>query len=118
MKRSRRPIMTKPLYPDAPSPDTFEQGEKYQDFICWQLLQQRGLGIGQNISRHAQYTMWENIQGIEIKFDSWTTKRDPGRNRISIQIAEKSRNDLALQWTPSGIYRSENTWLYIQGDYH
>lgn len=104
---------SKPYYPDAPRATTFEDGAKYQDFIRWQLQLQRGISISQNVSRTYQFNMGENTQGIEIKFDSLCTK---GRRRLSIEIAEKSRASMP-EWTPSGIYRTDNTWLYIQGNY-
>ena len=42
---------------------------------------------------------------------SWT-------KAASREIAEKTRNDEHREWTPSGIFRSDNSWLYIQGNYH
>jgi hypothetical protein len=54
----------------------------------------------------------ENLQGFEIKYDS----RFLDTNRLSIEIAEKSKASNPL-WVSSGIYRSDNSWLYIQGNY-
>lgn len=71
--------------------------------------------ILQNLgSKLYQLKVGENLQGFEIKYDERCT--DTGR--LSIEVAEKSRNDSNLRWTPSGIFRDDNTWLYIQGNYN
>ncbi len=102
----------RPIYPDAKDPDSFEVGLQFQDFVCAQLA--KHAVVLQNLaSKRYQIEVGENLQGFEIKYDDWCSKS----GRISIEIAEKSRNDPLLQWTPSGIYRNDNTWLYIQGNY-
>jgi len=89
----------------------FQVGLEYQDFVCIELAKQNI--ILQNIgSKLYQLTVGENLQGFEIKYDERCT--DTGR--LSIEVAEKSRADANLPWTPSGIMRNDNTWLYIQGN--
>jgi hypothetical protein len=98
-------------YPDCKHADSLEVGHQFQDFVCCELAKQ-GIILQNLASRKYQFNIGENIQGFEIKFDGRCT--DTGR--LSIEIAEKSRADMP-EWTQSGIYRSDNTWLYIQGNY-
>lgn len=58
-----------------------------------------------------QFGTGENKQGIEIKLDNDVTDT----NKISIEIAEKSKASNS-EYVPSGIYRNDNSWLYIQGN--
>lgn len=99
------------LYPDAKSRTSFQDGLEFQDFVCQQLARQNII-LQNTVSKRWQIEVGENLQGFEIKMDSRCT--DTGR--LSIEIAEKSRADMPA-YTPSGIYRNDNTWLYIQGNY-
>ena len=36
-------------------------------------------------------------------------------NQLSIEIAEKTKAENS-SWVASGIYRNDNSWLYIQGN--
>lgn len=91
--------------------DSFEIGNSFQDFVCLELAKQNI--ILQNInSKKFQFEVGENLQGFEIKFDGTCTKT----NRLSIEIAEKTDGN-NLNWVNSGILRSDNSWLYIQGNY-
>lgn len=104
--------MSDPSYPDAKSSTSFQDGLEFQDFVCTQLAKHSI--ILQNLSsRKCQFEIGENLQGFEIKFDRGCTKH----GRVSIEVAEKTRNDPNRPWTPSGIMRDDNSWLYIQGNY-
>lgn len=110
----------KPNYPRENSghSDSFENGNEFQDFVCIELAKQ-GI-ILQNInSKKYQFNVGENIQGFEIKEDTWCTgyNRPYASNRLSIEIAEKSKAS-NKRYIKSGIYRNDNSWLYIQGNYH
>jgi len=98
--------------------DSFDVGNRFQDFVCMELSKESI--ILQNInSKKFQLETGENLQGFEIKYDARCTG-DNGTiatNRLSIELAEKTDSNIAY-WTPSGIYRDDNTWLYIQGNYH
>ena len=99
-----------PVYRDA-RPRSFQVGLEFQDYVCAQLAREHI--VLQNLgSKLYQLQVGENLQGFEIKYDERCT--DTGR--LSIEVAEKSRDDPALPWTASGIARSDNTWLYIQGN--
>jgi len=101
-----------PVYPDAKSESSFQDGLEFQDFVCEKLAGE-SIILQNFCSKKYQFAVGENLQGVEIKYDSWCSKS----GRISIEVAEKTRNDSSLQWTPSGICREDNSWLYIQGNY-
>lgn len=107
-----------PAYPTANSRrvDSFEVGNFFQDFVCIELAKCNI--IMQNInSKKFQYTVGENLQGYEIKYDARCTGADGTvpTGRLSIEIAEKSRAENKV-YVASGIYRNDNSWLYIQGN--
>jgi hypothetical protein len=96
-------------YPDAPSGDSFEQGMIFQDFVA-DVLFSYGIAITAYSSRKYQYQYGENKQGIEIKLDTlWQTT-----GRLSIETGE--RTSVNKSWVASGIYRDDNSWLYVQGN--
>ena len=98
-------------YPDCKNGDSLESGQQFQDFVCEQLAKDNI--ILQNLSsKKYQYNLGENLQGFEIKLDRLCTET----KRLSIEVAEKTKASNEI-WTPSGIYRNDNTWLYIQGNY-
>lgn len=103
---------SEPSYPDAKRPTTFEEGLLYQDFVVQQLAERLGLNVQVYSSLRYQLQRGESIQGIEIKLDILCTET----GRLSIEIAEKARADMPT-FVPSGIFRNDNTWLYIQGNY-
>lgn len=91
--------------------EKLQVGLEYQDFITCLLIEQLGISLSTFQSRKYQYT-GENKQGIEIKFDD--KMRSTGN--VYIEVAEKS-NPNKPAFVPSGIYRNDNSWLYIIGDY-
>lgn len=99
-----------PVYPSAPSATTFRDGIEFQDWVCVQLARD-GIILQNLASKKYQYEVGENLQGFEIKLDNLCTET----GRLSIEIAEKS-NAANEAWVPSGIYREDNSWLYIQGN--
>lgn len=101
-----------PQYPDAKSSNSFQEGLEFQDFVCSRLAKQ-GIILQNFSSKKYQIDIGENLQGFEIKLDSQCTKY----GRLSIEVAEKSRDDGLLSWSDSGIMRNDNSWLYIQGNY-
>lgn len=104
----------RPVYPDADRETVFEEALEFQDFIADLLLKEMGIAISNYSSRKYQYNLGENRQGIEIKLDKRIL--DTENPSVSIEVAEKSRASIE-NWTPSGIMRNDNSWLYIQGNY-
>jgi len=83
----------------------------YQDFVV-DTLYQWGLVVNQYASKAYQQKRGESRAGIEIKYDekSLTT------TNLYIEIAEKAAPRPG-DFVPSGIYRNDNTWLYVIGNY-
>lgn len=100
------------IYPDADRITVFEEALSYQDWVTDLLIKELGFVISNYSSKYFQFNFGENRQGVEIKLD--TRILDTGN--VSIEVAEKSRADID-KWTPSGIMRNDNTWIYIQGNY-
>ena len=92
--------------------DKLEQGLEYQDFITDLLLKEVSLPISSYASRRYQAKRGENAQGVEIKHDS----RMSETGNVYIEIAEKTHPDNP-NFIQSGVYREDNTWLYVMGDY-
>ena len=93
--------------------EKFEAGCEYQDFVSDILRIKLGLFVGPYSSRKYQYEKGESQAGIEIKHDMQIQKY----KNIFIETAEKTDANNS-NWIPSGIYRSDNGWLYVIGDYH
>lgn len=98
--------------------DSLEVGNTFQDFVCIELAKEHI--ILQNInSKKFQYEVGENLQGFEIKLDNrfngYYPNDKPATNQLSIEIAEKTKAENP-QYVLSGIYRNDNSWLYIQGN--
>lgn len=103
--------MNYPSYPDGKHADSFQVGLEFQDFVC-ELLSEQGIILQNLVSKKRQFERGENIQGFEIKLDLRCTET----KRLSIEIAEKAKAGNPV-WIASGIYRDDNSWLYIQGNY-
>lgn len=98
-------------YPNAPRSDVIEAGNTFEDYVCDKLAE---MGITLRTYKSSQFQLGtgENKIGFEIKLDNEHTKY----NHLSIEVAERTRNDPSLRWTDSGILRNDNSWLYIQGN--
>lgn len=89
-----------------------EQGLQFQDFVMDLLIKELGISLTQYSSKKWQFSIGENKQGIEIKFDD----KYNSTNNLYIEIKEKSDANNS-NFIESGIYRTDNTWLYIIGNY-
>lgn len=90
--------------------EKLESGLQYQDFIVEELYK-RGIILIQIVSCAGQYRIGENMMGLEIKHDE--KLKETGN--IYIETEERTSPDI-LDFTPSGIYRADNSWLYGIGD--
>jgi hypothetical protein len=90
--------------------DKLQQGLEFQDVVT-KALYQRGIIVIGFASRRFQVEEGENMLGAEIKRDGLF--RETGR--LYIETAEKSHPDNPL-YVASGIYRQDNSWLYVIGD--
>ena len=97
---------------DAYRENKIQSGELYQDFVvdaCWNLL---GLAVVQYTSKLYQHQVGESKTGVEIKHDE--KYKDTGN--LWIECAEKAV-PRSGPYSESGVNRSDNTWLYVIGDY-
>jgi len=88
-----------------------EKGLRFQDFAVMRLYE-AGIPIVGLASKRYQVGAGENMNGFEIKFDD--RMKDTGN--VYIEVAEKTdaQND---GYVASGIYRNDNSWMYVIGDY-
>jgi hypothetical protein len=84
-------------------------GADYQDFIM-ERMHSIGVVLQPYCSRQGQLK-GENLLGMEIKNDEQMTRT----KNIYIEVAEKAVPRPG-DYAPSGIFRSDNTWLYGIGD--
>jgi len=91
--------------------EKLEQGLSYQDYVT-EKLYSLGIPIIGYSSRKYQNEVGENKGGFEIKFDDGIKKH----GNLYIEVKEKS-NANNEYFVPSGIFRNDNTWLYVIGDY-
>ena len=106
-----KPTVASSIYPDCKHVDSLQVGAEFQDFVML-TLQRHGMYLQMFTSKKCQYLHGESFQGWEVKLDEPFTRT----GRLSIEIAEKTKASNE-NWAPSGIYRKDNTWLYIQGNY-
>jgi len=104
-------IQAKAEYDNGYYQKKLAEAQEYQDFIMHQLYM-RGIVVLCFSSKKYQYAIGENIMGAEIKFQ----KRYKDYGSFAIEMEEKS-NPANPNFVPSGIYRSDNSWLFIAGDY-
>ncbi|MBQ1790376.1 MAG: hypothetical protein II008_09370 [Oscillospiraceae bacterium] len=88
-----------------------QMGLEYQDFVIDQLCK-HGIFIGAYSSRKYQLEKGESVSGIEIKYDG----KMKGTGNLYIEVEEKS-DEQVPNYSSSGIFRKDNTWLYLIGNY-
>lgn len=92
--------------------EQFERGDKFADFAN-DILYANGVIIGMYQSKDRQWSVGESRAGVEIKYDEQQAKT----GNLWIEMAEKTNKDNP-EWVPSGIYATDNRWLYVIGNYH
>ena len=97
-------------YPDA-KPFAYEDGKRYEEFVCAKALSLWGLTLHLHKGKNDQLR-GETTEGLEIKFDG--RLKDTGN--LYIETAEKSRAR-NKNYFPSGIFRQDNTRAIWIGDY-
>lgn len=115
--------MSEPKYTgNCSHDDTLNIGHEFQDYIIEYLCTKLGISISIFQSKKYQYKIGETVQGVEIKYDARSTgdctyKECSASGNVGIEVAEKTKAS-NNNFVPSGIYRNDNTWLYIVGNYH
>ena len=91
--------------------DRLAEGQKFEEYIGKLFFERFAINLDFT-GKDNQNLIGETLQGIEIKFDN----RFKETRNIYIEVAEKTNpnND---EYVKSGIYREDNTWLYVIGDY-
>lgn len=89
-----------------------ESAALYQDFVVDVCFNTLGLAIVMYTSRAYQLTVGESRTGVEIKHDEMYART----GNLWIECAEKAR-PRAGDYVPAGIFRGDNSWLYVIGDY-
>lgn len=89
------------------------KSEPYEDFVFDALQRRLGITVVRYLSKEWQYNQGECSGGIEVKFDD----QRKNTNNLYIEKMEKAVPDPNRPYVWSGIYRSDNSWLYAIGDY-
>jgi hypothetical protein len=97
-------------YQDGYYERKLEEGLEFQDVVTGELYQ-RGIVVVGYASRRFQKNKGENMLGAEIKRDG--NFRRTGN--LYIEVSEKAHPDRP-DFTPSGIFRRDNAWLFVIGD--
>lgn len=102
--------------------DSLNIGHEFQDFIIEYLVKNLGISISIFQSKKYQFNIGETVQGVEIKYDARSTgdctyKECKATGNVGIEVAEKTKAS-NNNFIESGIYRNDNTWLYIVGNYN
>lgn len=101
--------------------NSLEVGTQFQDFVVEQLHYELGINVSIYQSKKYQFEKGESLQRIEIKYDSRSTGDSThgectATGNVGIEVAEKT-NAQNYNFVPSGIFRRDNTFLYIVGNY-
>ena len=86
-----------------------KEAEEFQDWVMERLLKE-GIVFLQYSSAKNQINKGESISGIEVKYDM----RFAETGNFYIETSARNR---AGKLMPSGIYRNDNTWLWVVGNY-
>ena len=87
-------------------------GNLYEDFCANVLFYLIKIPLTSMKSKHYQLEIGENLQGLEIKYQG----RMEEYKSLYIETHEKSHKDNE-NFVKSGIYRKDNTWLWMTGDW-
>jgi len=98
------------IYIDSKHSDSLAVGKAYESRIVYAMKTLYSIVLHIFEDKYSQYYVGENGEGYEIKLDQHIQHSQ----RMSIEIGEKqaiNRKD----FTPSGIFREDNTVFYVQG---
>lgn len=102
-------------YPDSKHEDPKLLGELYQEKLLPVINSVFGVELHYYKTQEEQYTIGESAEGWEIKFDDWIGK-GKNFNHLSIETGEKTKKSRNT-FTNSGIFRKDNTIVYVQGNW-
>ena len=87
------------------------EGEKFQEYIKKLFFAEFAIHLDFTKKTH-QLDIGETLQGIGIKYD----RKYKQTGNLYIEVAEKTHPENE-EYIRSGIFRKDNTWLYVIGDY-
>ncbi len=90
--------------------EKLKSGLEFQDFVAVEFSK-IGIPITSFSSKKFQINKGENLQGFEIKND------EKFRQTGNFWIELKERTTEEKPYTPSGIFRTDNTRFFVIGDY-
>lgn len=88
-----------------------EEGKQFEDHVKRIFFERFAIDLDFT-GKDNQVNIGETLQGIEVKYDG----RFKETGNIYIEVAEKSHPD-NQEYVVSGVFRDDNTWLYVIGDY-
>ena len=88
----------------------YKQGVEYENFIEDLFLERLHIKLFFYKSKHFQNKVGETHQGIEVKFDD----RIKETGNIYFEYEEACKTSGCI---PSGVFKQDNSWLYVIGDY-
>jgi hypothetical protein len=101
----------------------FDMGDKYEDFVYPIFCKEWGVSIVPNKTQETQWNVGENSFGVEIKYDSRSTtspnlfiEHEECHEIITIKDGKKEIE--LTEFKKSGIYRIDNSYLYLIGNYN
>ena len=86
------------------------QGERFQKFVRDVVFKSLGITIEYYKTQNEQINIGESKQGIEVKYDRLTNKT----GNLYIEFEERRYSN--TPFVPSGILRTDNTYIYLVGD--
>ena len=89
-----------------------QEGQAYEAWVKMHLEKQLFIRLDLTPDLETQKSVGETLQGIEIKYD----RKYAATGNIYIELSEKCRA-WKQEWTRSGVYRDDNTWLIAIGNY-
>ena len=88
------------------------EGEMFEDYVYEHFREIWGIDIKSCNTYSEQINIGENYFGMEIKYDGLHEETD----RLFIEYQEKRRSKNP-NYVPSGIRRTDNSWLYLIGNF-
>ena len=88
------------------------EGEMFEDYVYDHFKKIWRIDIKGCNTYSEQIFVGENYFGMEIKYDG--LHKDTGRLFIEYQEKRRSKNP---NYIPSGILRTDNSWLYLIGNF-
>jgi len=94
---------------DAYYYECLKDGQYFEQYI-YNVLEQLGICIVEPFLTKEEQVLGENSAGVEVKHDRLMKRY----GNIYLELEERVTSP---NWIPSGIFRNDNTIIYVIGDY-